>query len=41
MIKVARGVQVAKSAQETDPYLKKMAISTLFWVVLFGSGLLF
>lgn len=41
MIKVARGVQVAKSAQETDPYLKKMAISTLFWVVLFGIGLLF
>ena len=37
MIKVARGVQVAQSAQETDPYLKKMAISTLFWVVLFGS----
>lgn len=41
MIKVARGVQVAQSAQETDPYLKKMAISTLFWVVLFGIGLLF
>ncbi|MDI1321379.1 MAG: 1,4-dihydroxy-2-naphthoate polyprenyltransferase [Algoriphagus sp.] len=41
MIKVGAGVQMAKSSAETDPYLKKMALSTLLWVILFGIGLLF
>jgi 1,4-dihydroxy-2-naphthoate octaprenyltransferase len=41
MWKVGIGVQRAKSSDETDPYLKKMAISTLLWVILFGAGLLF
>lgn len=40
MLKVALGVQRAKSSIETDPYLKKMALSTLLWVILFGIGLL-
>jgi len=40
MIKVGKGVQDAKSSQETDPFLKKMAMSTLLWVILFGVGLL-
>lgn len=40
MMKVGYGVQHAKSSAETDPYLKKMAISTLLWVILFGIGLL-
>ena len=38
---VGFGVQHAKTSAETDPYLKKMAISTLLWVLLFGLGLLF
>ena len=41
MLRVGRGVQRAKSSAETDPFLKKMAISTLLWVILFGVGLLF
>lgn len=41
MMKVGYGVQQAKSSAETDPFLKKMALSTLLWVVLFGLGLLF
>lgn len=41
MMKVGYGVQHAKSSAETDPYLKKMAISTLLWVILFGIGILF
>ncbi|WP_026953855.1 1,4-dihydroxy-2-naphthoate polyprenyltransferase [Algoriphagus vanfongensis] len=40
MIQVGKGVQQATSSQETDPYLKKMALSTLLWVILFGVGLL-
>lgn len=40
MLKVGVGVQMAKSSAETDPYLKKMALSTLLWVILFGIGLL-
>lgn len=40
MAKFASGVQYAKSSEETDPYLKKMAICTLLWVILFGIGLL-
>ncbi|MDX5339506.1 MAG: 1,4-dihydroxy-2-naphthoate polyprenyltransferase [Cyclobacteriaceae bacterium] len=41
MMKVGYGVQHAKSSAETDPYLKKMAMSTLLWVILFGIGLIF
>jgi len=41
MIVVGRSVQTKTSAKELDPYLKKMAISTLIWVLLFGIGLLF
>lgn len=41
MMKVGYGVQHAQSSAETDPYLKKMALSTLLWVILFGVGLLF
>ncbi|MFN4000192.1 1,4-dihydroxy-2-naphthoate polyprenyltransferase [Algoriphagus sp.] len=40
MLKVGVGVQLAKTSSETDPYLKKMALSTLLWVILFGIGLL-
>ncbi len=36
MIKVGMGVTRGKNAQMIDPYLKKMAISTLFWVLIFG-----
>ncbi len=39
MMKVGYGVQHAKNSPETDPYLKKMAISTLLWVILFGIGI--
>lgn len=40
MMKIGYGVQHASSSAQTDPYLKKMAISTLLWVILFGIGLL-
>lgn len=40
MLKVGYGVQHAKTSAETDPYLKKMALSTLIWVIFFGIGLL-
>lgn len=40
-IKVGMGVQQAQSSAETDPFLKKMAMSTLLSVLLFGIGLLF
>ncbi|WP_111669613.1 1,4-dihydroxy-2-naphthoate polyprenyltransferase [Algoriphagus litoralis] len=40
MMKVGYGVQHANSSAETDPYLKKMAMSTLLWVILFGIGLI-
>lgn len=40
MLNVGFGVQNAKSSALTDPYLKKMALSTLLWVILFGIGLL-
>jgi len=40
MAKIAAGVQQAKSSVETDPFLKKMALTTLLWVILFGVGLL-
>lgn len=41
MWRVGSGVQHARSSAETDPFLKKMAVSTLLWVLLFGAGLLF
>ncbi|MBN7810919.1 1,4-dihydroxy-2-naphthoate polyprenyltransferase [Algoriphagus sp. H41] len=41
MLQVGFGVQRAASSAETDPFLKKMALSTLLWVLLFGLGLLF
>jgi 1,4-dihydroxy-2-naphthoate octaprenyltransferase len=41
MAKVGLGVQRAESSAQTDPFLKMMAISTLIWVILFGTGLLF
>lgn len=41
MLKVGFGVQSGKDSQAIDPYLKKMALSTLLWVILFGIGLLF
>ena len=40
MILVGLGVQKGKSPQEIDPNLKKMALSTLVWVILFGFGLI-
>lgn len=41
MIKVGIGVQKAQSSEATDPFLKKMAISTLLWTILFGIGTMF
>ncbi|MFC3414405.1 1,4-dihydroxy-2-naphthoate polyprenyltransferase [Algoriphagus hitonicola] len=41
MVLVGLGVQKAESSKSTDPFLKKMALSTLLWVLLFGLGLLF
>lgn len=40
MIPIGLGVQRAKNPIETDPFLKKMALSTLLWVILLGVGLL-
>ncbi|WP_297334907.1 1,4-dihydroxy-2-naphthoate polyprenyltransferase [Algoriphagus sp.] len=40
MILVGMGVQKAKTSKATDPFLKRMALSTLLWVILFGMGLL-
>ena len=41
MIAVALGVQNGKESKTIDPYLKKMALSTLLWTILFGIGLVF
>jgi len=42
MIKIAGGVaDDQKTSFQIDPYLKKMAISTLLWVLAFGAGLVF
>jgi len=41
MIKIGTNVQKGKDSQTIDPNLKKMAISTLIWVILFGIGLVF
>jgi 1,4-dihydroxy-2-naphthoate octaprenyltransferase len=39
MFGIVLGVQRASSAEATDPYLKKMALATLLWTLLFGLGL--
>lgn len=41
MIRIGINVQKGKDSQAIDPNLKKMAISTLVWVILFGIGLVF
>lgn len=41
MIKIGINVQRGKDPQEIDPNLKRMSISTLLWVILFGIGLVF
>lgn len=42
MIRIAQGVaDPKKTAPQMDPYLKKMAISTLIWVLVFGAGIIF
>lgn len=41
MISVGLGVQNGKDSKAIDPYLKKMALSTLLWTILFGVGLVF
>lgn len=38
MIKVGLGVSNGENSSMIDPFLKKMAISTLLWVVFFGLG---
>lgn len=38
LIKNARAVKVHKDAAALDPFLKQMALSTLFFVILFGVG---
>jgi 1,4-dihydroxy-2-naphthoate octaprenyltransferase len=40
MLKIGLGVANGKSSKEIDPFLKKMAISTLIWALMFGIGLL-
>jgi 1,4-dihydroxy-2-naphthoate octaprenyltransferase len=40
MIQISQGIQSATTAAETDPFLKKMALSTLIWTLLFGFGLI-
>lgn len=41
MIRIGISVQKGKDSQSIDPNLKKMALSTLVWVILFGIGLVF
>ena len=38
MIRVAVGVSQGENSAMIDPFLKKMAISTLLWVIAFGIG---
>ena len=40
LIQNGRAVQHRRTAAELDPYLKQMALTTLFYVVTFGIGLL-
>lgn len=39
MLSIGKGIQQAENAAATDPFLKKMALSTLLWTLLFGLGL--
>lgn len=41
MLHVGRSVSSKANPRELDPFLKKMAISTLIWVLVFGGGILF
>lgn len=42
MFQVAKNVaDAAKNSSQIDPFLKKMSISTLLWVFLFGMGIVF
>jgi len=42
MITIARAVaDPDKTSPQLDPYLKKMAIATLIWVLVFGAGIIF
>jgi 1,4-dihydroxy-2-naphthoate octaprenyltransferase len=41
MIAVGLGVEHSKDSGSVDPFLKKMALSTLLWTILFGIGLVF
>ena len=42
MVKIAQAVaDPHKTTQQLDPYLKKMAVSTLIWVLVFGAGIIF
>jgi 1,4-dihydroxy-2-naphthoate octaprenyltransferase len=38
LLKNAKAVKNLKSAEQLDPYLKQMALITLFFVILFGMG---
>lgn len=41
MATVGKSVANKTEAKDLDPYLKKMAVSTLLWVLVFGIGILF
>ena len=41
MMVIGKSIQSKQESHELDPYLKKMALSTLMWVTLFGFGILF
>ncbi len=41
MFHIGKAVSEKTLSKELDPFLKKMAISTLLWVLAFGTGLLF
>lgn len=42
MLKIAQAVSdKEKTSSQIDPYLKKMAFSTLIWVFAFGAGIIF
>ncbi|HLW19849.1 MAG TPA: 1,4-dihydroxy-2-naphthoate polyprenyltransferase [Cyclobacteriaceae bacterium] len=42
MISIAKAVaDPGKTSPQLDPYLKKMAMSTLIWVLVFGAGIVF
>lgn len=41
MLSVGIGVAKGKDSKAIDPFLKKMALSTLLWTILFGIGLVY